>query len=304
VANEAAVAGAATPNVMSMRMAELRTWLDARGTDLRLIAPPSHAKFISMQADEVADTSVVSGDLVLRVRCEPLPAAATRRTALCLTKIWELWMDEAGRYIFVAPRQLPPRRAVVAPDFTAGEVLGDFSSGDPKGIYPLQGLDNVLYANWLAGFGDVILHASGVAVDEKGYCFIGPSGVGKSTLAAHLSATHSATVLGEDQVIIRYLQNRFWIYGAPWHLNPQMCSPRGVPLERLFFLERSDRHDVVPLAPVDGIARLMQTAFIPYYNRAGVAAILNHLEALAEQVPFNTLSYRLGSDVWKLIKGP
>lgn len=239
--------------------------------------------------------------MILRVRNELLPEAKAWGTCLCANEIWELWLDKAGRYVFVAPRQSPPRRVVVDADFTSGEVLGDFATSNGQGLYPLQSLDIRLFANWLASFGDVILHAAGVAVDGRGYCFTASAGVGKSTLAASLSANTSVTVLGEDQVILRYLEGRFWIYGTPWHLDPAMCSPLGVPLEKLFFLERSIEQQVEPLISMEGITRLLQTAFIPYYRPEAVSTILDRLALLPEQVPFYTLSYRLGTDVLELI---
>jgi hypothetical protein len=108
-------------------------------------------------------------------------------------------------------------------------------------------------------------------------------------------------VLGEDQIIVRYVEDHFWIYGAPWHLDPERCDPRGVPLEKLFFLDRTLNPGVAPVGPLEGVARLMQTAFVPYYRPAAVSGILARLEQLARQVPFYTLSYRLGSDVWEAI---
>jgi len=53
---------------------------------------------------------------------------------------------------------------------------------------------------------------------------------------------------------------------------------------------------------MDGIARLLQTAFIPYYRQDAMPTILERLSLLAEAVPFYTLSYRLGDDVMALIR--
>ena len=287
--------------MIGLRVAGLGLWLDARGIGLHMAAPPVHAKFLQT-GKRFQDPLSIRGDLVLRVRNEILPVARIGSARLSHTENWELWVDDIGRFVFVAPRQSPPLRMIVAPGFTSGELLGDFSLGAGKDLYPLEILEILLFANWLASLGDLILHASGVIMDGKGYAFIGSAGAGKSTLAASLLANHAALVLGEDTLILRCLEGRFWIYGTPWHLDPDMCSPNGAPLEKLFFLDRTAGHGVESLTPVDGITRILQTAFIPYYRPKAVSGILDRLILLAEQVPFHSLSYPLGSDAWKFIR--
>lgn len=299
----------APPDIVSLRVAGLRLWLDARGSGLHLTVPESHAKFLQRETSDDGPTRdghespEVSCDLVLRVRNQQMSEISPEWTPLCVTKAWELWLDEAGRYVFIARRQSPPRMAIVDPGFTAGEVIGDFASGSGEDAFPLQGLGIMFFVNWLAGCGDAILHAAGVVVDGKGYCFTGSSGAGKSTLAAALASNPAATVLGEDQVILRYIDGHFTIYGTPWHLNPDLCSPLGAPLEKLFFLDREAPHPLAAIAPFDGVTRLLQTAFIPYYRPKAVSAILDRLAILAEAVPFYTLGYRLGDDPLALIQG-
>ena len=287
------IAGAQT---MCLRVAGLALRLDSWGSTNCIVTPECHSKFVT---DSAADDV-----LVLRVRSGMPSTSDAWRPLYTSSETWRLWQDEAGRYIFEAPHQSPPRRHVIVdPGFSVGDVLGEFGerAGADGTCYPLQDIDIVLFVNWLANFGDVILHASGVVVDGEGYCFAGSSGVGKSTLAAALAADPSVTVLGEDQVILRYLQGRFWIYGTPWHVNPAMCSPLGVPLKKVFFLDRSLSAGAAPASPVAGITRLLQTAFVPYYRPAAVSAILERLTLLAEQTPFYTLSYRLGTDPLRLI---
>lgn len=294
-------------HVMGLRVAGLELWLDAQGPGLRLEAPPAHRRFLQPETSAACD-------LILRVRDGLLPEGELQRTPLCLSEIWELWRDESGGYVFVAPRGKPPRWVVVDADFTEGEVFGQFASSEGEPLYPLKSLDIRLYANWLAAYGDVILHASGVALDGRGYAFAGAAGVGKSTLAASLMTApeseaedapdvgSGATVLGEDQVILRFLDKQFWIYGTPWHEDPAMCAPLGVRLEKLFFLDRGAPTGVQPLRPIDGVTRLLQTALIPYYRPAAMSAILDRLARLAREVPFYTLSYELGTDVTELVR--
>lgn len=283
------------PDLLGLSLAQLSLWVDARGTGFRLKTPPAYHRFL------IPPSQMQPGDLLLRVHAEKLPEKRAWGACLCYSEIWELWRDDQGSYVFYAPRQVPPRQIVVAPDFSRGVVQGDFSLLNGTGFYPIQSLDIRLLANWLAKSGDIILHAAGVEIDGRGYCFAGASGVGKSTLAATLSSSPQVTVLGEDQVILRYLDGQFYIFGTPFHMNPDLCSPRGAPLEKVFFLEKNGSEGVGFFAPIDGVTRLLQTAFIPYYLSEMIPAILDRLASMAERVPFSTFSYRIGSNVLDIL---
>ncbi len=141
-------------------------------------------------------------------------------------------------------------------------------------------------------------------IHGKGYFFAGQSGVGKSTLISALEGQPGVTVLGEDQVVIRFLRDQFWLFGTPWHTNPSLCSALGVPLHCGFFLDRDKEEGVAALTPVEGVARFFQTAFIPFYRPAAVERILENCSLLAKQIPFYSLSYRLGTNVLERILHP
>jgi len=241
--------------------------------------------------------------LKILVTKEPIPVYPQHlETKLIFqSKNWGIKFDQHGTFILEALRLPPKRRITINPDFSIGKMQVEFSDKLVDGFYPLQDMDMKLFVNWLARFGDIILHASGISIDDKGYAFAGPAGVGKSTLAELLSKKPGLTVLGEDQVVLRYLDGRFWIFGTPWHENPAMCSPMGVPLEKMFFLERDLQPGIVPVKPVEGFTKILQTAFIPFYRQDLLPGILNCLEQLSKQVPFQSLTYQLGTDPSSLI---
>jgi len=217
------------------------------------------------------------------------------------TESWTLFKNSDSQYTFLSSDTEPHYLVIVNSEFTNGEIIGDFNQLTGKSVYPLETIEIRIYSTWLATLGDLILHSSGIAIDGKGYCFIGESGAGKSTLAAALAADPAVTVLGEDQVILRYLDEQFWIFGTPWHTNPAMCSPLGVPLEKLYFLDRFASPGVQSVKPAQGVANLLQTAFVPYYLHENIPGILDRLSLLAERIPFYKLSYRLGTDPLPLI---
>ena len=278
-------------------VAGLELNLIGTGAPLTLSVPPAHKQFLD-DCEEFLKTHPSSN---LQIQSKSIPPVMQLAECIFKTEIYEIYQEPSGGFIFYSPRQVPPRLILIDQNFSQGEVIGDFSILGNKPFYPLQYTDIIFFANWLAGFGDLILHASGVAVNGKGYCFAGQSGVGKSTLALALAQQQNVTILGEDQVILRYLAGRFWIFGTPWHESPDRCSPLGVPLKKLYFPVRQEENRVKEISRPDGFKRLMTSAFIPYYRPDAVDDIMGTLNTLAERIPFREISYKLGSDLLPFI---
>ena len=264
---------------------------------LSLDYSPCHEKFLVDARDFQQDKKSTEKSLLLQIRDTPdfLHSQLTR--LLCENEIWQLWLDERENFIFTQPKQTSQRWIKIDPDFQHGEIIGNFSKFDQNGVYPLQYIDIVIFSNWLANFGDMILHASGFAYRGEGYCFLGDSGAGKSTLVRDLTKKAGFTVLGEDQVVLRRREDQFMIFGTPWHETPDMCSPLGVPLKKVFFLDRDAFQIVSPVRGFDAIVQIMQTAFYPIYRPEVLEGILANLSSLAGSVGFYNLAYERGTDV-------
>ena len=272
-------------------IAELAIWMDARGSDINFAVPKSHKKFEIKRPPK--------GGLYLLVRDGTLQKNDTWNPLYVSSETWELWQNPLRQFVFILPDIAPPKRHIIVdPEFNTGEVIGQFleeSNTDPV-PYPLQNIEIKLFINWLAGFGELILHAVGVMINGRGYCFAGSSGSGKSTFASALVDIPGIEILGEDNIVLRYKDNQFWIYGTPWHLNPNMCSASFAPLAKFYFLDRAIDPGVANCDPLQGITRILQTAFITYYRPETLPGILDRLNLLSNKVPFGLAHYQLGSD--------
>jgi len=289
-------------NILNIRIAGFDLILDAHGTGLKLEMPAPHDKFKIDKIGNQENFSLAENKLQLKIIDSPIPPGIRLAEPVVREKIFEVEEQPSGAVVFYGPRQKPPRAIRVDPQFRTGEVYGEFSASLSHPFYPLQYIDIILFSNWLANYSEVILHAAGFALDGKGYCFAGTSGAGKSTLTGLLGDTPGLTVLGEDQVILRQMEGQFWIFGTPWHVNPDRCSPLGVPLKRIYLLNKTGAEAVTPLPPAEGMRRLIPSAFIPFYRKNLIGGILETLSRLSEQVPSHELSYLLDSNIIDLIK--
>lgn len=286
-----------TNDILRLSIASLRFVIDTRGSDLLVTAPPVFNQFlVESNLCETGQTAV-SGEMLLEVRDEREILDCVFTKPICQTKIWELWLDGNDDFVFVSPRQSPPKLVYVDKDFRKGAIAFDFSLTKGKPIYPLASIDIRIMVNWLATSGDLILHAAGMAIDGDGYCFIGPSGAGKSTLATDIATQGDVTILGEDQVVLRYIAGQFWIFGTPWHEYKDRCAPIGVPLKKFYFLDRQRAPGIELCPSAEGITQILQTAFVPYYLPEKILFIMDQLSLLSEQIPFYRLSHKQGTRI-------
>lgn len=297
------------PFEVSVEIAGLDISLDTLDTGKSILIPPVYEQFMKFggkNTDEdtfppIIDNPVISSRLAIAVNDHPLVAHPGKVHTFILNDTWRLWQNSTREFVFSSPHEIPVKYTTISPDFSTGVVQANFSAFQ-RLIFPVT--DNIIhiFVNWLAAYGDFIMHASGVAFDGHGYCFVGESGAGKSTLVEAIAKQPSVTVLGEDQVIVRCCKGEFWMYGTPWHKKPAMCSPMGVPLKRLFFIERSLAPKANSISPVDAATRILKTAFIPFYRKDLLQDIIGRLALFAETTPSYTLTYPLGFDVWPLIR--
>jgi hypothetical protein len=288
---------------LNLCVADLRTTFHVESTQGNFLFSPAHEIFINYSEAENCKDSAFLDTLDLElVQADPLPPAPGL-TLLCQNKIWELWKDERENFIFYNPLQSPVRVLCINPEYTQGTISGNFWEGEntSQEIMP-QSLEIILYSNWLANYGDLILHASGFILDGEAFAFLGESGVGKSTLIRSLVGQPGVQILGEDQVVLRYQDQQFWIYGTPWHINETLCSPHGAPLGKIYFLDRQAPAGIHSVNPADAYTRILQTAFIPYYRSDAVEKIMDTLLRLTGKVSMYTMSYQLGENVLELLQ--
>ena len=275
-----------------LRVAQCTLWYWSDSPWVHAIAPPHEDVFGIFTTAEEEKASAVSRQLILQVNQTEISRDLRWQQLVYRTKIWELWKDNQDFLIFYNPMQPVLRVLRVAPDFSAGQVDGDFRPGEQGAdqILPRE-LEIVLFANWLGSFGEMILHAAGISLGGAGYAFVGHSGAGKSTLAELLAQNADVTLLGEDQVVVRRQGKDFWIYGTPWHYFSSRYSPEGAPLKGVYFLDGKGEGTLKNLTPLEGASRLLQTAFIPYYQPQFVQLILANLADLTQQTSLRTFNF-------------
>jgi hypothetical protein len=223
--------------------------------------------------------------------------------------LWQLY-SENGFYLFrftsPALGSLPYKVAYFNRSFTEGKVLLQRSYINHKPcIYPLEyPLDELLFINFLALGRGVEIHACG-AVDFQGggHLFVGQSTAGKTTIAKLWGCEPNNTVLSDDRIILRKMENRIWMYGTPWHGEAMLASPRRAPLTAVYLLEKGQKNELIAQKTSDSVSRLFSCSFPPFYNPEALNFTLGFLEDVVKAVPCYELKFKPDKSVAEFIKG-
>jgi len=193
--------------------------------------------------------------------------------------------------------------------FDAGFDYGDVYHSDPypgrtaEGLLPQPlafPLFHLLMISRLAQGLGLLVHASGVDDNGRGYLFPGRSTYGKTTMARLWKG--QGVILNDERVVLRKRGRRFWIYGTPWHGECDSVAARGVPLEKIFFLHHDEQNRARSLKGVAAASALLPRCFLPMWDEAGMRFTAQFSAEVALGVPCYDLGFVPDSKVLDFVR--
>lgn len=130
----------------------------------------------------------------------------------------------------------------------------------------------------------ILLHAAGIVYEGKGYLFPGFSTAGKSTISRLFLNDGRATVLSDDRIILRYIDDQFYIYGTPWHGEADIFSNEGAPLQSIYFLEKDTTNYVKDISQIEKFNKIVQCMFTSFWDKEQMNYNLELLQSLLHSI--------------------
>jgi hypothetical protein len=288
------------PHRLFIRVAEITISLISDDSELTICSDGEIKKFFIAE---------VNPDVRVRVAWGDLPEKSNGKKIFDSGSLWQIYSED-GNYFFhffsSTIGSLPYKIAHFNREFTLGEIYLQrtyFPSSQP--IYPLEyPLDELLITNFLSFGRGVEVHACGVMDSQGlGHLFVGQSTAGKSTMARLWQNEPGITLLSDDRIILRKMENTIWMYGTPWHGDAGLASPVRTPLTAVYFLEKGQKKELIPLNPANSITRFFACCFPPFYNRDAIDFTLGFLEEVVKTVPCYELKFTPDKSVVEFIKG-
>ena len=217
------------------------------------------------------------------------------------TQNWQLAGVGDTKVLCVGPgsaKAKPDNVVVFNRDYSAGVMY-------QKSVIELfrRFIDQFLVINLLSKNKGFLLHASSVVWKQKGICFTGISGKGKSTLLNLFKDEVAAEcLLNDDRCALRNYGNRWRVFGTPWYGESRVSSSNAADLSALFFIRHSKRNYIRKLSPPEICSQLMVLSLLPLWDQAATSAVLSTFQNLIRNVPAYEFGFVPGKAAIDLIK--
>ncbi len=146
------------------------------------------------------------------------------------------------------------------------------------------------------------IHSAGLDLDGRGLLFVGHSEAGKSTMVKMLKG--QAKILCDDRVIVRKWPEGFRIHGTWGHGEVPDVSPDSAPLNAIFFLEKSEKNEIVRIeSRQEALTRIWACLIKGFMADGWWEKILSLIEQVIREVPCYALRFDKSGAVVDLLKG-
>lgn len=155
----------------------------------------------------------------------------------------------------------------VTSDFSQSVVSSN--GGLFKSPFVLNNFLMMTYAFASASENTLMIHASVIRNNEKGYLFLGKSGTGKSTHSQlWLDYIPGSDLLNDDNPIVRVLNDsEVRVYGSPWSGKTPCYRNLSVPVGAVVRLYQAPQNKIEPLKSLVGFAEILSSCSVMKWDR-------------------------------------
>lgn len=189
-------------------------------------------------------------------------------------------------------------------DFTRGELtVAPDSFYARQRMYPLAyPLDEVVFLHRVVREGGLLLHAAGLARDDRGRVFTGPSGAGKTTLTRLMQHRAGLRVLSDDRIVLRPEGCGVRIFGTPWHGEAELSEAGSARLVGIHAIHHAPGVVEQSLSGAEAAGALLGNAFLPAHDPVGSREALAFADHVVCGVPVSRLGFardeRVVQHIW------
>jgi len=136
----------------------------------------------------------------------------------------------------------------------------------------------------------LLIHASAVRHNDKGFAFTGKSGTGKSTHTdLWMKYIEGTELINDDNPVLRVLGNKTYIYGSPWSGKTPCYKQKRIHLGAITQIVRAKEDKIKRMSPAESFASLLPSCASMKWDDKKYNAICDTITKIIENTPIYTL---------------
>ncbi|TAJ15534.1 hypothetical protein DMA11_01180 [Marinilabiliaceae bacterium JC017] len=214
--------------------------------------------------------------------------------SLELPYYWEVYKNHDNVILYIEFKKAERIKSIKAElDLKNGTVAVDLAivaAALPIAIDPFLHPLGVLLLHYMVNAGNgLLVHASGVEMNNRGFLFTAVSGTGKSTMA-RLWERKGATIINDDRLAIVLEGDTFCIHNTPMPFYQDRS--KSVSLDGIFIINQSETDYIKKLPLAKGAVKFLSNCIQHQYDEAQVKHYLGVIHQIAQSVPIYELGFR------------
>lgn len=167
--------------------------------------------------------------------------------------------------------------------------LDIYNSSAVIGGNEIRLLTDAVFRSRLAYYDGFAAHASVIVYNGEAVIFAAPSGVGKSTHAEIWRNHLSADILNGDHALVRTIDDKVYVFGAPWSGTSPYKKNEYAPVKAIVLLEQARQNEISLLSGSAAYMELVTQCHLPTWRDDLVNDTLQNIEKAVSK----TLIYKL-----------
>ena len=134
----------------------------------------------------------------------------------------------------------------------------------------------------------MMFHSAAVGWKGRAYLFTGPSGTGKSThrkMWQQLYGENAITAFNDDKPPIRFIDGKWYAYGAPWSGKSNIDKNVKFPLGGICILKQGTENRIRKMPALEAISYLAGQTIHKQLDEQQATALLKNVDSLIKNIP-------------------
>lgn len=217
----------------------------------------------------------------------------------------KLTIEEAKTLELFVPYQIPGAEcihveAAATPEKRLREAVMEGGRTAPSWLQELNALYRMI-SEQMPRYNGMMIHASALSMEGKGFLLSGKSGAGKSTHARMWRETFqdSVMMINDDKPLLRRNGETFFIYGTPVDGKHRLSSNTKAPLCGICFICQGDANKIRRLSASEALPKVLEQIY-RNEDRTYMFKLLELADRLLKETPVYELTCTVSHEAAKL----